>query len=247
MKRLIKMTYLGVLISVLSAIHLMADEINKLEIRTIGIPPYGIENNNQPSGVYYDAANLLIKRAGYQANNLIYPYARIINELKSGETDLTIMFKYEELTEHVIYITPLPTLRTVVIGRQGSIFKSIDDLKGKTIAYLRGARFSDLIDNQTTINKQVTDDFTQGAQMLMSGRVDGLIGPLDPIIKAIESINSNARLGEPLIVDERTPWVQISKKSVDKVSAEKLNKIFLEIILGGELNTIKNQYGANNE
>ena len=248
MKQLIKKTGFSIFLWCLIVGQAIAIETIKLEIRTIGIPPYGIENEADPSGIYYDAANLLVQKAGYQADNLIYPYARIIEELKSGDTDLTIMFKYKELVDHVIYIAPLPTLRTVVIGRLGTSYNSIDELNGKTIGYLRGARFSDTIDNSPLIIKQATDDFSQGARMLMSGRVDALIGPLDPILKAVENIGSKkSLLGTPFTVDERTPWVQISKKSVDKVSIEKLKNIFLNIVLSGELNDIKDKYGATYE
>ena len=37
------------------------------------------------------------EETGYQTNNHIYPYARIVIELKTGQTDMTIMFKYKEL------------------------------------------------------------------------------------------------------------------------------------------------------
>lgn len=218
-------------------------QIPKIEIRTIGIPPYGIESDEGAGGIYYDMANLLAKEAGYQVNNNIYPYARIVNELKSGQTDMTIMFKYRELEEHVIYVAPLPSLRTVVIGPAGSSFNSIESLKGKRIAYLRGAKFSDIIDKDPTITKQITNDFTQGIKMLMFGRVDAIIGPLDPILRAAKG----KTLGKPLVVDERTPWVQISKKSAPRLSADKLNSVFLDIVNRGALEKIRRKYGSEND
>jgi len=221
----------------------LSDDRITIEIRTIGIPPYGIQNNTHPSGVYFDTANLIAKEAGYQANNYIYPYARIINELKTGETDLTIMFKYKELEGDVIYIAPLKTLKTVVVGLKGNDFNSLSSLKGKTLAYLRGAKFSDAIDNDPDIQMQVTNDFVGGIKMLMFHRVDAIIGPLDPIQNAAREANEGRDiLGQPLIVSERTPWVQISKKSTNRISAEKLKAAFSNIEDQGRLATIRDRY-----
>jgi len=220
-----------------------ANEETTIEIRTIEIPPYGIQDENGTSGIYYDIANLLTEESGYKSNNFVYPYARIVSELKSGETDLTIMFKYQELEEYVIYIAPLTTLKTVVVGLKGTSITSIESLKGKTIAYLRGAKFSDQIDSDPEINTQSTTDFVQGMKMLKHRRVDAIIGPLDPILIAEKSIAENqAILGIPFIVDERTPWIQISKKNYNKLSVDRLREKFLELNNQGKIDSIRNRY-----
>jgi len=76
------------------------------------------------------------------------------------------MFKYKELSEDVIYIAPLPTLQNVVIGLSGTNINSIDGLKGKVLGYLRGAKFSDVIDNDPDIYKYEIRDYFQGLGML---------------------------------------------------------------------------------
>jgi len=225
----------------LGATMVQADQ--KIEIRTIGIPPYGIQNNAGFSGIYYDTANLLAKETGYQVNNLIYPYARIINELKSGQTDMTIMFKYKELEPYVVYIAPLATLKNVVIGLKGTIFDSFDSLKGKKLAYLRGAKFSDRVDNNPEIFSVVTDDFIQGINILLARRVDGIIGPLEPILSAAKSVVHDRYIfDDPFVVSERTPWVQISRKSADRISEEKLKLKFIDLKQKHKLELIRDKY-----
>ncbi len=220
-----------------------AQESGYIKIRTIDVLPYGIKTDTNSSGIYYDIANLLAKEAGYKVNNYIYPYARIIFELKSGKTDMTIMFKYKELEEFVIYIAPLPTLKTVVIGPRGTTFDSLNSLKGKRVGYLRGAKFSDAVDNDPDIIAIETIDFIQALRMLMIGRVDAIIGPMTPILSAAADLHlGNDFFGKPFIVDERTPWVQISRKSVDRISTEKLRAVFNEINKRGELEKIRNKY-----
>jgi polar amino acid transport system substrate-binding protein len=148
----------------LPALAFQADEQHLLQVRTISIAPYGNDNGLIFEGIYYDLSNMLAKESGYQVNHYIYPYARIIQELKSGQTDLSILFKYEELEDYVHYLLPLPPLKNVVIGRKGSTINSIKQLKGKRLAYLRGASFNDEIDDDDEIYKQSITNFTQGVK-----------------------------------------------------------------------------------
>jgi len=221
----------------------LAEENKVIEVRTIGIPPYGIQIDEKLSGVYFDAINRLTSIAGYRVNNKIAPYARIIHELKGGITDMTIMFKYPQLEEHVIYIAPLKPLKIVVMGLEGVSFDSLSNLKGKSVAYLRGAKFSDAIDNDSDIIRVNTTSFTQGVKMLMLERVDAIIGPMDPLIfKAAELVPDKNIFGAPLVIDEKTPWLQVSRKSVDKISLEKLEAIFKKMVKLGELTALRTKY-----
>ena len=228
---------------------LHSQENKTLQVRTISIPPYGITSKGQFSGIYYDLANTLAREAGYKTNNNIYPYARIIHELTFGKTDLTIMFKYKELEDHVTYIAPLPSLKNVVIGLSESHFPDMQSLKHKNIAYLRGAKFSDKIDNDPDILKSLIRDFDQGISMLFAKRVDAIIGPLDPIIMASNSLAKTGKyprltLGLPLIVSERTPWVQVSKHTKSDISIKKLTVHFQHILERGDLKKLRQHYLA---
>ncbi len=214
----------------------------ELQVRTISVAPYGIYTNEQNGGIYFELADQLIAKTDYRGDNQIAPYARIMEELKTGDIDLTIMFRYPELERYVTFITPLPTLKNVVIGLKGSSFKVINDLKGKSIAYLRGAKFSDIIDKDRQIIKYETTNFLQGIKMLKRGRVDAIIGPLDPIMSAAFSSGNSAVLGEPLVVSERTPWLQISNKSKVVSSAKTFARHFNEILKQGELEKLRKKY-----
>jgi len=214
-----------------------------LQVRTIAVSPYGMNSGTQLSGIYYDLANSLLAKAGIESEHHIFPYGRIMHELKIGKTDLTIMFKYKELADYVDYIYPLPTLKNVVIGRKGTDYHSIKQLEKLSIAYLRGAKFSDDIDNNPEIIKQTVSDFHQGLLMLQKGRVDAIIGPMAPILSSAQKFGlSRDFFGKPLIVSERTPWLQLSKKSQNKVSAKQLKAIFSQMMAQGELKKIQQKY-----
>ena len=107
------------LVSLFVCLCANATEKAFLNVRTIEVLPYGIKSEHSQSGVYFDLMNTVLEESGYEFENLVYPYARIIHELKSGQADLTIMFRYDELHPYVEYIHPLPTLQLVVIGQKG--------------------------------------------------------------------------------------------------------------------------------
>ena len=214
-----------------------------IEIRTIGFAPYGINSNGKLSGIYYELANKIVTDAGYISQNTVTPYARIIRELKLGKTDMTIMFRYPELEDYVEYVAPLPPLKTVVIGLKGTHFLDSKDLNGKKLVYLRGAKFSDEIDNNDAIIKYQTTDFLQGIKMLLAGRADAIIGPLDPILSAALQIKGpEIQFGEPLVVDQRTPWIQVSNKNKLNIDINKLKESFLELQKQDMLNTLRAKY-----
>jgi polar amino acid transport system substrate-binding protein len=215
---------------------------NNIEIRTIDVSPYGIDSNGDFSGVYYDLANLLFSKED-KINHSIYPYARIVYELKSGNTDLTIMFKYKELENYVTYIAPLPPLQNVVVGIRGRNATSVDDLEGRSIAYLRGAHFSNEIENNSSITLYRTKTFKRSVEMLIAGRVDAVIGPFEALLMAAKSLGKNKDFfGEVLVVSERTPWLQVSNQSKYKFDIIELEKEFTNIIKNNKLEYLKKKY-----
>lgn len=219
-----------------------AESVEKVQVRTIAIAPYGIKSDEVLGGIYYEISANIVKEAGFQAEHYISPYARIVHELKVGLTDITIMYRYKELEDYVTYIAPLPTLKNVVIGVKGVSFANIASLKGKRLAYLRGAKFNQQIDNDKQIDKYFVKDFDQAISMLAAGRVDAVIGPLDPIINSALTVGKTDFFGPPLIVSERTPWLQISNKSRFKPSTQQFKDIFLAMVKRGELAKLRRKY-----
>lgn len=225
---------------------MMADNTQQslsLNISTIAVSPYGIEHTQGNSGIYYELADTLKSAKGVNRQHQILPYARILHELKKGQTDLTIMFKYQELEQYVTYISPLPSLKNIVIGIKGSRFDSLSGLEGKRIAYLRGAKFSDDIDNNPKVIVIPINDFQQGINLLAAKRADAIIGPIDPILAAAQALNKPQDFfGQSLLVSERTPWVQISNLSELMLQIGDLKQHFDQLISSGKLEQLRSKY-----
>jgi len=236
-----KLAYIGILFSL--SFKLSAAQIKTpLRIHSIAVSPYAMNVNNVGSGIYYDLAERLISQVGIKTEHLIVPYARIVQEMKSGQPIVTIMYKYEQLGPYVDYIYPLPTLKNVVIGVQGKSFNKAS-LTGKSIAYLRGAKFSAEIDNNQAIKKHIVTDFEQGIALLAANRVDAVIGPMQPILTAAKKLGlDDSFFGKPLVVSQRTPWLQVTKDTLTKKEKETLREAFITMMNDGDYEKIRNEY-----
>ena len=142
------------------------------------------------------------------------------------------MFKYKELENYVTYITPLPSLQNIVVGISDNNPKSIKDLERGSITYLLVANFSNEIENNSTISLFRPKNFTKNIEILITGIVDTVIGSFETLLIAAKSLGKNKfYFGEPLIVSELLPWLQVSNKS-----KHKFNLIALEAKLKETIN-----------
>ncbi|MEI6896756.1 MAG: transporter substrate-binding domain-containing protein, partial [Psychromonas sp.] len=184
-------------------------------------------------------------------NNTITPYARVRKEIQYGNIDLTIMYQDSRMHNYVNYIAPLPSKQIVIISLQGKPFKNIADLSGKTILHLRGGVFYDEINNDKTITQYEVNSHTLGIKMLIAGRADAMIGTKQTLQSAILKIekedNIKILLSEPIFLEARTPWIQVSKESNSYLDIEKLKQSFLQLEAMDTFKTLTAKYSQSAE
>lgn len=79
--------------------------------------------------------------------------------------------------------------------------------------------------------------------MLIARRVEAVIGPFEALLMAAKSLGKNKGFfGEPLVVSQRTPWLQVSNKSKHKFNIIKLEKKLKENIKNKTLEHLKKSY-----
>ena len=110
-----------------------------LRIVTIESAPFGFfEANGQPSGMMWEIGNLIAAEAGFTATNQIIPYARTVLVVENGEADFVLRYGSAELSAAAIQVAPVLSLPTIIVGKPSSPFKSLKDLRGKTVGTPRG-------------------------------------------------------------------------------------------------------------
>lgn len=85
--------------------------------------------------------NRVAEEGGFSYENVIVPYARAIAMIETGEADLLISLSNPRLKESAVQVAHVNKQEIVVVGRQGSDYASMDSLRGKVVAAVRGAEY----------------------------------------------------------------------------------------------------------
>jgi len=215
-----------------------------LKIETIEITPFGfIGGDGEPTGMFYEISNRIAETAGIKYTNIIAPYKRTVDDLKSGNADFVLRFSNERLPAIAIPVVSVMPMQIVIIFKVGSAVNTLDELHGKTVGRVRGGKFDVNFNNDIAINKYKANDYLQIVKMLMYGRFDGGIGTNVGLYYSAKMLGIKpAELGPPLNLSSKDIVLHFSRKNADtktlhalKVSVEKLKK-------NGEIKKIVNKY-----
>ncbi|QJB56219.1 transporter substrate-binding domain-containing protein [Pseudodesulfovibrio sp. zrk46] len=234
MKKLIPyIMVLGVL--VFSAATAMAES---LRITTVGLPPYGYKDKGEFVGMSYEIGNALAEKSGYEPNNKLAPLARAVNDLASGTTDVVIMFPTPNVERVAHSVGTVMNVQCVVLARSETVLRSERDLRGKTLASVRGALYDSGACKRNGVILQPVENYEQGVKMLLARRVDGVIGPRLGLLYTVEKMRLPPKaFGKPFVVTTTPACLFLSTKSDSPEMRDRLAKA-LEVL--GSDGTIKN-------
>lgn len=147
-----------------------------LRIVTLNLPPYGYIEKGVDKGLCYEMANALAQEAGFEPDNKIVPLARGIADIAEGRADIIIMFPNPKIEANANNLGLILSMETVIIGKAGGL-RTLRDIRGKTVATIRGALYDDRVSKKNGVVLYPTASYSQSLKMLLSGRVDAVIGP----------------------------------------------------------------------
>jgi len=197
-------------------------------------PPYGLERADKTvSGSNHDIAELIAAKVGLTFNYRLEPLARLMGDIKVSNLDLMIMIPGEEMKPFAV--AEIMPNNTVVFTKAGSSIAQYADLKGKTVAVLRGAVYDQRFAADDGIKKYEVDSYAIGLRMTKGGRVDGMIGPdfgLNYQI-ALEGMKRD-EFGTPIILNTRM-LALLGSKSITPELAAKLKAAVEELSSSGAI------------
>jgi ABC-type amino acid transport substrate-binding protein len=173
--------------------------------------PNGPEREDKPaSGSSHDIAELIAAKLGLSFSYRPGPRSRLISDLKAGRLDLIMIFPTEETKAFAL--AEIMTNNIVVLPKLGSSFPQYADLKGKTIAGLRGAVYDEHFTADDDIEKYDVDSYSIGLRMTKGGRVDGMMGPDLALYSQIKLEGMKRdEFGPPLALNARTLFLHGAK------------------------------------
>jgi polar amino acid transport system substrate-binding protein len=198
-----------------------ASAAEPLSFGVLAAPPYGLEGPDKTvSGSNHDIAELIAAKAGLSFDYRLEPLARLIGDLKLSKLDLMIMIPNEETKQQFGLAEIMPS-NTVVLTKAGGPIAQYADLKGKTVAVLRGASYDQRFAADDEIKKYEVDSYAIGLRMTKGGRVDGMIGPdLGLYYQIMLEGMKRDEFGNPLVLNTRTLTLLGSKSLTPELAAK---------------------------
>ncbi|WP_419765046.1 MAG: substrate-binding periplasmic protein [Arcobacter sp.] len=140
-----------------------------------------VNGKEQPTTPMLFVANELFKKANLTWRATAYPAKRLFNNLKSGETNFSILVRASSLLESCIFSKePVYTtnLNVYSLGNK-PVIATKEDLVGNRVAIIRGYSYGKLRkfiqDPKNNIKNEVTNTHSSAFRMLELGRVDYVV------------------------------------------------------------------------
>lgn len=209
--------------------------------------PYTFTKDGKATGIIIDTVKEACKRLNIVSKFQLLPWKRALKYMKKGRTDALLTPIYtEERTEFMYYSSePANMERTVFLARKGSGIKvnGLDDLKGKSVAVVRGYSYTPEFDSRSDIKKIECNDDEQTVRILAKKRVLIAVGEEGVLRFSAKQIGFQVEVAGVLI--EVPGYMCFSKKALGpkgKTMAEKFGKTLRQLKEEGVIEKIRNSY-----
>lgn len=231
----------GILALFLCGAH--AEAAEPLRIVTIQLRPFGFMDKDTPRGIHYELSNRILELAGLRSTNRIIPYARVMKEFEDGTADVSIMYSNAVLKQYAVQVIPVITYENIIIGRAGTQFASLEDLRGKKVAQLRGSQMDAAFTADAKIQKLDTNDYEQSLRMLFGNRVDAVLGADIGLFTSLKSIgHAREELGVPLVLNTTDAYLHLSQKIATDEMIATLKQVVTTMKDDGTIAATKDRY-----
>lgn len=204
-------------------------------------PPYEFHEGDKIVGIDAEVAQAIADKLGMELKIEDVSFDSIIPGVQAGKYDMGMagMTVNEERQKSVNFSTSYAKGVQVVIVKEGSDIKTIDDLKGKKIG----------VQTSTTGDLYASDDFGEenvvkyengaiAVQALVSGKVDCVIIDNQPAKKYVEANEGLAILDTAYAEEDYA--ICFNKDNADL--QQKVNKALEELIADGSVQKIVDKY-----
>lgn len=209
-------------------------------------PPYEFVENGDYKGIDVEIANAIADKLGMTLEIQDVEFGSIIGGVQSGKYDMGVagMTVTDERLESVNFSDSYATGVQVVIVKEDSDIKTIDDLTGKKIGVQQDTTgdiyASDTVENGGFGEENVTR-YNKGAdavQALSTGKVDAVIIDNEPA-KSFVAANDGLKILETKYVEESYA-ICIAKENAELL--EKVNNALSELKAEGKIKEIIDKY-----
>lgn len=201
---------------IFAATQAMADQI---KVGVINLKPWGsVSDNRELVGQHIDFFNELSKRTGMQFEYSILTIPRIKELIKSGEIDMTIIFKRDEMAPYVDFLGLVMPYNYYLVGKSGALFDEESVKKLTKVGFIEGEEdvakkcFSDKFNDSAKMYP--APNYGNLLKMLNKSRIEGATIPSKGLKAYLDEIGEEKSYTNKLfILCENEAFLQVSKKS----------------------------------
>ena len=183
---------------------------NPLTLVTLQQPPVQYEEGGVAKGITVDIAREVFRRMQQPIDVQVMPFPRTLLLMQTGKAEgIFSIVKTAEREQFLAYPNEiLLTQEAVMVVRKNDTVRfngDFSNLKDKVFAVLHNATYGPAYQqavNEGHLNRfETVESYQQSARMLMSGRIDVMIGPRLSLLYALKQVghSQDYRVLEPAI------------------------------------------------
>ncbi len=211
-------------------------------------PPFEFtDKNNKQTGITIELARWISTVYGIKAKFLDTDFYNAKQMILDGKADVitTLFYSKERDLKFDFTDTVFEIPASIFVKTDNNNIHNINDLKGKTIAIQKGDFAISYLKNKgINFNLYATNDFVEATKLLLSKKIDAIVGDEQIIIYTIQHNNLFSKIkiaGKPLYNGQSSMAVKEGNKTLISI----LNKGILKANKTGVIKTIQRKWIGN--
>lgn len=245
-KKAVGLVLLGLFCATAVAQSTNSDQQSPLTV-TVGVdhsPPYRIVGDDRPSGLYLEIFNEVADRLGWQVEYEPVPFRRLLLLMREGKVDVMLGPRRTDAREdYMAYVTPaFPSERRLFFYMDAeNRITRYQDLYGKAIGVLEGARYFPRFDEDEQLQKEAGPRYRNLMMMLEKGRVDVVVAPELAGRMAARGLQEQPHVS-PFTVPGQQGWIAISRQSSLVEHVDELGEAVAQVQDDGVMQRLVQKY-----
>jgi len=220
-------------------------EIQERGVITVGnapdYPPFeSIDDNGERIGFDVDLIRAVAQRLGLEVKFVTLGFEVIVTAVQSGQVDLGVsgLSITEERKQYVNFTDPYVIAGQVVLTREDTGIKTLEDLKGKRVSAPVGTTSYAAAEKLEGIDLTAPEDYNMSFALLKGGGADAAVFDI-PVAQEYLKQGGLLIVGDPLSYEELA--MVANKDNPEIITA--LNKAMAELKESGELDALMKKWG----
>jgi ABC-type amino acid transport substrate-binding protein len=232
----------------------LAGAESALKAGSFDIFPFSYVEDGVRKGVLPDFYRALERSSGLRLIRQDSSVARLFRDVEIGNLDFVFAYKLPEMVSGVDFIADVGCISVVLVTQKGSGIKSLSDVRGKRLGFLRGGfTFASYGDSLGSENIQVSTNLALYRMLARGNRIDAFVsnammvdswiyGPSPHNIKLPAGWRDN--IGSIIPLADVPVAIGMSKKSKHRDKIDAIQKGVSQLISSGQTVSIPAKYGS---